>query len=225
MFHKEILSRTGCSSRHLKGRGLTAVIKKNFFPDYVFVSGGAYIPPTEGGVGWKKKKKKGANGMARGRLVDNQVRLWIQGKPRNEKKFHLFSRAFIELTKMLKLTPVGAQVVVREESCNLATLVDAVFVNSKGKTVVVELKTGFEGYNETSTGKMRGVFSYLTDCPANQHKVQLALTSAMFEKTFPELGKVEALVIRMTSKGAHVRGLSDQVSKTAREILISGHLS
>jgi hypothetical protein len=58
--------------------------------------------------------------------------------------------------------------------------VDAVFVNSKGNTVVVELKTGFEGYNETSTGKMRGVFSNLTDCLANQHKVQLALTSAMF---------------------------------------------
>jgi len=208
MFHSDILARTGRSCSHLKCRGITSVIKELYFPEYRFTY-------SDGGViGAPPKKKDTISGMARGRLVDRQVELWIRGGKVNRKKFHPFSRAFIALTERLCLKPVGAQVVVRDESCNIATLVDAVFLDPKGRVVLVELKTGFEGYNETSTGLMHGAFSYMTNCPANQHQVQLAFTQMMFQRTFPEFGTVTALVVRMTSAGAHVRAIGSR-EKTA----------
>lgn len=216
--HKEILSRTGCSTRHLRGRGLTSVIREAYYPDYVFEKGGGGGPPAP--------KKGGRKGMARGRLVDDQVRRWIQGKMKKSylKKCHPFARAFVELTEnVLKLSPVGAQVVVRDEESNLATLADGVFVDRRGRTVVLELKTGFENYNDKGTGKMKGVYSFLSNCPGNQHRVQLALTAEMFEKTFPELGAVKPLLVRMTSAGAHVVKIppDSKIRKTARRVIAS----
>jgi hypothetical protein len=246
-FHQEILSRTGRSTRCLRGRGITAVMKEKFFPDYVFrhATGGPVLDKT-GKVGAVTKKGRGG-GMARGRQVDNEVQRWIQGiaqgdaqgtapfKPRQgvrasigskgvkgAQPLHPFSRAFIALTERLRLTPVSTQVVVRDERCNIATLVDAVFLNTKGRVVLVELKTGFEGYNDVSTGRMRGEFSHLSNAPANQHKVQLAFTHAMFEMTFPEFGSADALLIRMTSEGAHVRSLLERDSSAARRAMQKG---
>lgn len=217
--HKEILSRTGCSTRHLRGRGLTNVIRETYYPDYTFEKGGGGgLPPS--------KKGGGKGGMARGRLVDDQVRRWIQGKMKKSylKKCHPFARAFVELIEnVLKLSPVGAQVVVRDEESNLATLADGVFVDRQGRTVVLELKTGFENYNDKATGKMKGVYSFLSNCPGNQHRVQLALTVEMFEKTFPELGAVIPLLVRMTSAGAHVVKIprDSRIRNTARRVIAS----
>jgi hypothetical protein len=259
-FHRDILARTGRSTRCLQGRGITAVMKEKFFPDYVYrhATGGPVVDRT-GKVGAVTKKGRGG-GMARGRQVDNEIQRWVKGtveghdnhhsseetvptiKPpgglRNVKcpkkvkvkgegarpwpSFHPFSRAFIALTERLRLTPVATQVVVRDERCNIATLVDAIFLNPKGRVVVVELKTGFEGYNDVSTGRMHAEFAHLTNAPANQHKVQLAFTHAMFERTFPEFGSTDALLIRMTSDGAHVRSLIERDSAAARRAMQKG---
>jgi len=231
-FHKEILARTGRSTRCLRGRGITAVMKEKFFPDYVFRHAiGAPVLDKTGRVGATTKRgRKG--GMARGRQVDNEIQRWIQegDVPLKNKKhkvpfhgeLHPFSRAFIALTERLRLTPVASQVVVRDERCNIATLVDAVFLNAKGRVVVVELKTGFEGYNDVSTGRMLAEFAHLSNAPANQHKVQLAFTHAMFEMTFPEFGSADALLVRMTSEGAHVRSLIERDSAAARRAMRKG---
>ena len=238
-FHKEILARTGRSTRCLRGRGITAVMKGKFFPDYVYRHAiGAPVLDKTGKVGATTKRGRGG-GMARGRQVDNEIQRWIQegddaqgAVPLKNKKIkipkgaqpllHPFSRAFIALTERLRLTPVASQVVVRDERCNIATLVDAVFLNAKGRVVVVELKTGFEGYNDVSTGRMLAEFAHLSNAPANQHKVQLAFTHAMFEMTFPEFGSADALLIRMTSEGAHVRSLIERDSAAARRAMRKG---
>ena len=241
-FHKEILARTGRSTRCLRGRGITAVMKGKFFPDYVYRHAiGAPVLDKIGKVGATTKRGRGG-GMARGRQVDNEIQRWIQEgdaqgavplKPHRSVRgskvpkgpqplLHPFSRAFIALTERLRLTPVASQVVVRDEQCNIATLVDAVFLNAKGRVVVVELKTGFEGYNDVSTGRMLAEFAHLSNAPANQHKVQLAFTHAMFEMTFPEFGSADALLIRMTSEGAHVRSLIERDSAAARRAMRKG---
>jgi len=164
--------------------------------------------------------------MARGRLVDSEIQHWVEGTmpkgPKALERLHPFSRAFIALTRRLHLSPVASQVVVRDEKCNIATLVDFVFLNAKERSVVVELKTGFEGYNDVSNGRMRAEFAHLTNSPGNQHRVQLALTHAMFETTFPELGAADALLIRMTSTGAHVRSLDRRDSAAARAAMQKG---
>lgn len=215
----EIVARTGSSTRCMHGRGITAVIKAKFFPDYAFRPSACNIAPP-------KHVHNSKNGMSRGRLVDGQIQKWIKSRNDIIKKkpptMHLFARAFVELTKKLKLTPIGTQIVVRDERCDIATLVDSVFINSKGRVVIVELKTGFEGYNDTSNARMKGKFSYLSNAPANQHQLQLAFTRCMFEGTFPEFGEVHALLIRMTDSGAHVRSLDRRVGETAKEIVRRG---
>lgn len=173
-------------------------------------------------------------------MVDLEVRRWIQKElsedekqpsqpPRavNPKKklpkgMHPFSRGFIALTKRLRLRPIGAQVVVRCERCNIATMVDGVFLNARGRVVLVELKCGFEGYVDRSTGNMRGVFASFSDAPKNQHQIQLAFTRCMFERTFPELGTVDGIVVRMTETGAHVRSVDPDVDRVARRVFAVG---
>jgi hypothetical protein len=176
--------------------------------------------------------------MARGRLVDNEVQDWIRrqlppaeiaitAKKRSKvvpppaktnSERHVFSRAFITLMHKLKLRPIGAQVVCRCAICDIATLIDAVFIDKNNCVVLVELKCGFEGYIDEFTGNMQGVFKSLTNAPKNQHQIQVAFSRCMFERTFPELGAIDALVVRMTTSGAHVSRVTLEVDKIARRV-------
>ena len=212
--------------------------RERYYPEYVFTPGrGAWS--GEGGVPKKKKKDRG---MARGRRVDVEVERWIKrglrplrpplasevtgglrgGTPLLDEPTHPLARAFVALTRRLRLVPAGAQVVVRDEQIDLATLVDGVFVNERGRVVLVELKCGFEGYNDASNGRMRRPFQKFTNAPKNQHQLQLAFTRCMFERTFPEFGRVDARVVRMTERGAHVTRIDDELDATTRRVFASG---
>ena len=197
-FFSTILSRTGTSTRSMRCRGLTAVTRERYYPEYVFVPGsGAW----SGGGGVPKKKRRDG-GMSRGRRVDVEIERWIKRELRplrppeggstplrppvtsevrgglrgcSPLPTHPLARAFVTLTRRLGLVPVGAQVVVRDEQLDLATLVDGVFVNERGRVVLVELKCGFEGYNDASNGRMRRPFQRFTNAPKYQHQLQLQL--------------------------------------------------
>ncbi len=220
----------------MRCRGLTAVVRERYYPDYRFVASGTCVPKT-GRDG----------GMSRGRRVDAEVERWIRSRletdpvlarARESRPFsarrivarartakerrHPFSRAFIALMNRLGLRPVGAQVVVRDEQCDLATLVDGVFVDSGGRVVLVELKCGFEGYVDASTGFLGPPFQKFTNAPKNQHQLQLAFTRCMFEKTFPEFGGVDARIVRMTERGAHVSTVDADIDRTVRRVLATG---
>lgn len=217
--YAEIVRRTGSSPRNLQCRGLTNVIRQLYFPEYSFTG---RATPASG--------KRTDNGMSRGRRVDNDVQKWIRKSlqhtsmtlknptARRLRPPHAFCRAFIVLMERLRLRPIGTQVVVRCEQCDLATLVDAVFVDAQQRVVLVELKCGFEGYIDRSNGKMRGDFGELSNAPKNQHQIQLAFTRCMFERTFPELGKVDALLVRMTESGAHVSSVDTMVDRVSRVV-------
>lgn len=222
----------------MRCRGLTAVTRERYYPEYVFVPGsGAW----SGGGGVPKKKRRDG-GMSRGRRVDVEIERWIKGelrpivqgslrgvpppsgglRGRSPLPTHPLARAFVTLTRRLGLVPVGAQVVVRDEQLDLATLVDGVFVNERGRVVLVELKCGFEGYNDTSNGRMRRPFQRFTNAPKYQHQLQLAFTRCMFERTFPEFGRVDARIVRMTDRGAHVTKIDDSLDETTRRIFAAG---
>lgn len=233
----------------MRCRGLTAITRERYYPEYVFVPGGG----AWSGGGGVPKKKRGDGGMARGRRVDVEVERWIKSRVRastgstTKKKFstrafvaassktkdpkdpkdpneptHSLARAFVALISRLRLVPVGAQVVVRDEQVDLATLVDGVFVDERGRVVLVELKCGFEGYNDTSNGRMRPPFRKFTNAPKHQHQLQLAFTRCMFERTFPEFGRVDARIVRMTDRGAHVTRIDDDLDATARRVFAAG---
>lgn len=223
----EILKRTGSSPGHLKCRGLTAVLKERYYFDYVY-KGGALAPRAD------LKCKK--TGFVRGSLVDNEVQLWIkkytkskiETRPHNAVKvtkknwndMHSFSRAFIELMRRMKLKPVGTQVVVRSKACDLATLIDGVFLNEDNKIVLVELKCGFNGYVDKSNGNMKGPFSCLKNSPKFQHQLQLCFTKLMFHETFPEFKQVDAMIVRMTESGAYVHKIEKKIEDIVRRIIL-----
>ena len=219
----EILRRTGSSPGCLQCRGLTAVLKDRYYSDYQY-QGGAMALGTE------------KTGWSRGRVVDNEVHDWIKNRTNFKSKsksngikrkltkkwedMHSFSRAFIELTRRLKLTPVGTQVVVRSKDCDLATLIDAVFLNEHNNIVLVELKCGFNGYIDTASGLMSAPFSRFKDSPKYQHQLQLGFTKQMFHKTFPEFNKVDAMVVRMTESGAYVNKINKNIDEIAKRIIL-----
>lgn len=225
--YAEILRRTGCSPGHLRHRGLTDVLKERFYFDYKFNG------RTSGGGGPRQRLKNGG-GMARGRVVDHEVQLWIKNavdpdgekqkkaNPMKQKKketLHAFSRAFIELMRRMRMRPIGTQVIVRDASCDLATLVDAVFLNERNKIVLVELKCGFEGYNDTSNALLKKPFLDVPNSPRYQHQLQLSFTRQMFHGTFPELGNVDAMLVRMTHSGAHVTPVDSKIEKVVKKIM------
>jgi hypothetical protein len=235
--YAQILLRTGSSPRHLGNRGVTGVIHERYYPEYRF-NGRNGVGATIASAGIGAAAAGGLGGMARGRLVDNEVQDWIhrQLKPaeivvaakkrsktvvtvaKTNAERHVFSRAFIALTHKLRLRPIGAQVVCRCALCDVATLIDAVFIDKNDRVVLVELKCGFEGYIDEYTGNMQGVFRSLTNAPKNQHQIQVAFSRCMFERTFPELGPVDAIVVRMTTSGAHVSRVTSDVDKIARRV-------
>lgn len=220
--YAEKLSRTGCSTRNLRCRGLTLVLKDRFYHDYKFL--GRDETPIN----------ISRDGMARGRRVDHEIQRWIKEKThkssgrgrvvgRAMKKpsvMHPFSRAFIELTKKLNMRPLASQVVVRDENCDIATLVDAVFLDERDKIILVELKCGFEGYVEKSNARMRRPFSCFPNSPRYQHQLQVCFTKHMFLATFPEFQHVEALVVRMTEKGAHVSRTDPKIEEIVKSLLL-----
>ena len=228
--YAEILRRTGSSPMNLRHRGLTVVLKDRFYFDYKFQG------RTTGGGGGESGPGRGrANGknggMSRGRVVDHQVKAWIKRALSREQKrknpeatkkhdkLHAFSRAFIELTRRMRLRPIGTQVVVRNDACDLATLVDAVFLDERNKVVLVELKCGFEGYLDKANARMKPPFVDVPNSPRYQHQLQLCFTRHMFRRTFPEFGQVNALIVRMTETGAHVTPIDQRIETKVKKLM------
>jgi hypothetical protein len=99
------------------------------------------------------------------------------------------------------LEPVGSQVMVGVRG--VGTLCDLVCWNPRtGKWVVVENKVGFDYWRYGSGGSMEEPFQAQTDCPLNQHLLQLAASLWLFVQTFGMvLASMETLLVRLHGVG------------------------
>jgi hypothetical protein len=230
---KDVMLMALGSSRPL--RGVLNVLKSNFYPTYSYEA--AKLGPTHrlaAGV----KKIKGGQGTGRklDRMVSHSILLLRKyGIPMEslwDRKAYLAASKRIALVthrKWLKemfnskyiqsfwlemqdkkLRPMSTQVAVRHKTRGIGTMADLVCLDAKGAHRVIELKTGFEAYHHKHTAtKMKAPFHKQTDSPFNQHQLQLAATSVMYQQTFPQLKIGAPLLLRFHSSGVETILLTD----------------
>lgn len=167
--------------------GLTAFLKSRFYPDYEFK-----VENVRGGhAGY-------ADSYRRGREVDLQIRRWIDHGDSVE---HPYAKKFVAWVLCKKFTPVAAQVAAG--GSRLRTFIDAILRDRDGKLFVVEIKTGFHGYHDVSSGRMQREFAFLSNAPRNQHLLQAVFSEQLHAKH--SATRIHgSFVLRINDAGVHV---------------------
>jgi len=146
-------------------------------------------------------------GVHRGRLVDREIHACVtRGTPPR----HVLSKAFFAILKKLKLKAIKTQV-----ACGvglIATAVDVVAKDSKGRIVLIEQKCGYQ--NTAKARPMKGLFKHILATADNVAFAQLGMTKHLYEQCFGK--KVRALYIRLHNKG----GVAKKLPKTFRGAVI-----
>ncbi|KAK3251045.1 hypothetical protein CYMTET_39589 [Cymbomonas tetramitiformis] len=104
-------------------------------------------------------------------------------------RLHAMTRAAIDRLSRAELLPVDAQVMVGDSETLTRTAVDVLCVSKRDpqKTVLIEVKCGFDRYLSSSSGKMRFELEAVDNSPRNQHHLQLAVTRELYARAYPLL--------------------------------------
>ena len=156
-------------------RGITDVNKCHFYPSYSFRKA------TFGPKGIKPIKTK-LRGSKKGKKLDSQINDYFRfGIQTTLPELKVVIR---EINKR-NWTIVACQLPVRQSDIRLATSLDMVCFD--GTTYfIIELKTGYQHYMHRYTlDRMNIPFTDMTDCPLNQHRLQMFVAHNLFVKTYP----------------------------------------
>ena len=122
---------------------------------------------------------------------------------------HPYTRKVLYALAELRLQLLDSQVLVGDADLGIATFVDLVAVNATGQRVLIELKTGFMGYYDRDSGhKMEAPFQELTDCPRNQHQLQLLGGYLFYNTCHPEQPLAVPLLLRVHEAGVDLTRLN-----------------
>jgi hypothetical protein len=159
-------------------RGVTDTIKAYFFPSY------SYRKARKGTL-LKNTTVKRLKGKALGNKLDRDMMYYVEHgelptAPAAE------SKQIITFITSRKLTLVHAQLAVADLSLRTGTCLDLVAFDGKCY-IIIELKTGYENYKLRFSQQMLAPFENFTNCPKNQHLLQLLLSTHLFKATYPEI--------------------------------------
>jgi hypothetical protein len=169
-------------------KGLTSYMRDRFYPDYVFCG----LKVLGGHSGHSDFYK-------RGRDVDLEIRRWVET---GASVSHPYSKKFVMWVEYKKLVAVHAQLAVGD--AKIRTFIDVILKDRRGRHIVVEVKTGFHGYHDASSGLMRKEFSFLSNSPRNQHLLQAAFSEQLYRRTCVNAPVSGSLVLRINDGGVHV---------------------
>jgi len=220
--------------------GITKLAATTFFPRYCFeASRPRFAVGKRNSAGNGGRRDPSDRGFARGNKVDHELREYVHGVHANSERLgkrptplqlaealvpapgaHPFTAKLASGMSHMGLYPVAGQVVVEDEATRIGTACDLVCIDTRdGGTVIVEVKCGFDGYLDAKCGNMRYECGMLPDSPRQQHQVQLALTTALFSRTYG-LRPARAFVLRACDEGVHFSRLRSGVLKLAPAMLL-----
>lgn len=155
-------------------RGLTKSLAAEFMPHYSFSVAIKSLPT-------RKAKKRG---QYLGSLADRQLTTWATtGKiPKGRKcaRFKIIQQALVDH----QLIPIFAQLPVGFQDIRLATMIDLVCRDLKGRIILVELKCGFDDYfHVTNQGNMLKPLQSVPASFQNKAWLQLWLSTHMYHET------------------------------------------
>lgn len=193
--------------RSVRLAGLCDHLEAAFYPKYTY--------DTAAAAAQKKKKTSTFKllgpraGRQRGLRVDRELQALTLGRP-IKGKYHPFTGRVWTFLERNGYTPIAAQVGVGtlDRQLRLFTAVDLVctFRGHPGHVVLVELKVCESHYYELpgkkpGPGKLLAPYHQYPDSPRNQHQLQLGWTRFLFERTFPHVPVLGALVLRVHAGG------------------------
>lgn len=121
---------------------------------------------------------------------------------------HIYTKRFCRYCHKQKWRPEAAQVFVAHRGARLATAADVVVSRASPKRkrereyVVLEVKVGFRSYlGKYASKSMAQPFGAFSDCPANQHLLQLMFTRRMVRAAFPDRAFGPGYVIVLNDLG------------------------
>lgn len=120
---------------------------------------------------------------------------------RLSKRRNPYLKLFLVWLKGKNYRLVDTQTPVGHPGLKIGTMVDAV-IHDGERFRPVEFKTGFESYHMKATKHpMRFPFHDQPDHPLNQHHLQLAVTTALYQYTFPQLKVGKPILLRFQTSG------------------------
>jgi hypothetical protein len=195
-------------------RGLTKILKGAFYPDYKPPSsrrkgkGKAPLPMP----GRKILAERASDTRLRGLTLGTQVHMemcdWAQMKnvsswKRKHPTPNAYTVAVIRALNALQLEPVAGEVAIFDESIPFATSIDMVCASALGgKLVLVELKTGYEGYFSEGSGYMaKQPLTRYKNSPLNQAMLQCLMAAIVLERKYGFSECVSCMVLRVNVSG------------------------
>ena len=183
-------------------RGITALARQVYYPKYTFATDGS---GTRNGMCGSKRA-----GMKRGRVIDSQIGLLAKSCD-EESAFtrlcpapHPFTCRVRMALRRCGFLPIATQVRCADPNVSLHTYADLLCVKQSGELVIIELKTGGDGYVFCSTQLMQWELrkEKVNDAVMNQYFLQAALTAELFKRQYGL--RVSSYVVRVSESGAFV---------------------
>ena len=172
-------------------KGLHSFLEETLYPTYQSTCGSATRKKTTTTKNKKmKSRQKGKPrtygmklALLRGKRVDDQLKAWTEGK--KTKRRDLLTKQIIDACDSWGWTPLESQVAVGIESARTATAFDLLCQNTKRELILIEVKTGFEGYWKTSKGQKleHPAVAHVPSNPKTHAVLQAAVTSIYTEAT------------------------------------------
>ena len=174
--------------------GLTKPLERTFYSDYKF--GLAYSLRDKKACRklprfLRRFNRRNVRGTLRGTVFHMQMAKWAQCNgnmdlfAKKVKRPLSYTLKAIRCLQAAGIRPLAVKLKPYDEKLGIATEIDLLGIRERdGRIVVVEFKTGFNGFELISTGKMKGPLTRWSNSPYYQFQLQLLTTCMMLVRNY-----------------------------------------
>lgn len=173
----------------------------------------------------RKVRDKRIKGFTLGNVVHDELCSWARSH--NEQKWmkenpvlNAFTIKVMRSLRLLKIEPIYAEWPIFDENVPYATSIDMVGVsgNADGSLVVIEIKTGYEGYFFEGNANMnRTPLKRVVNSPKNQALLQCLMAMLTLKYRYG-INRVFGMVIRVSGSGVDAEPIPEPFLKKGPSI-------
>jgi len=173
----------------------------------------------------RKVSDKSLKGFSLGNIVHDELCSWSRSQNqeewiKNHPVLNTYTIKIMRCLKLLKIEPLYGEWPIFDEGIPYATSIDMVGVSgtADGSLVLIEIKTGYEGYFSQSNGCMtRTPLKRVPNSPKNQAFLQCLMAMLTLKHRYG-IQKMFGIVIRVDDKGVDVEPIPDPFLKKSDSI-------
>jgi len=211
------------TGRLRRAKGITKILRGAFYADYTPVYGPRAKPrPRTRETSRQRLARQMADdrvrGLELGTVVHQELCDWARiADERAWRRDHptpnMYTVKAIRALNKLRIEPLYGEwpIFAHWGTAGIATGIDIVGASAEydGRLVLIEIKTGYEGYFKRGSGKMtRTPMKRVDNSPQNQAFLQCLTARAMLENEYGIAGTI-GLVMRVHARGVNVYAIPD----------------